>query len=544
MKRHHMSLRRFGATAIAALVAVRSFAQLTWDPVSGNSQIDGGGGTWDATTANWTSDGGVNNVVNSGAQAVFAGADGTHAVTLGANFSNQTLLRFSNSGYTLGATSARTLTGTSIWYIEVGSGKTATIGANVILTTASTSNPSLVLRGNGTLVLEDGALLRHTAANGRIQIGATLDPGHIVVNEGGWINAVRFVAVANGSLTLAGGTLNAVSSNTGTDAFQIGNVFATDKGTPVTVDLNAGDLIAVGTRDGVVFSIGGVNNTGVGGSLNLNGGTLTTTSIKAADNQATGTRLRVLNFNGGDLVISSAATQTQLDAFITGFNATHVASAVNILSGGARIDTGNINTGTTDGTATVVSVVRGAVGGAFTKLGANTLLLAAANTYDGETRVEGGTLKLGASGSIASSSGIRVSDETTFDVAAVTGGFTLGAAQTLGGNGTVAGPITLASGAKLALTLATPGNGGALAFTGHSADTATVVFNGNVVDITAEGELSSGTYGLCTFDAANAYSGTLVLGEGAESLGGASLSYTPTSIDLVVAPKATLITIR
>lgn len=76
--------------------------------------------------------------------------------------------------------------------------------------------------------------------------------------------------------------------------------------------------------------------------------------------------------------------------------------------------------------------------------GPGKLTLKATNTYSGLTRVNAGTLAIGASGSIASSSGVSLSANTTLDVSAVTGGFTLGSTQNLSGGGTVVGDVIIA----------------------------------------------------------------------------------------------------
>jgi len=91
------------------------------------------------------------------------------------------------------------------------------------------------------------------------------------------------------------------------------------------------------------------------------------------------------------------------------------------------------------------------------KTGAGTLRLNAANTYAGPTAVTAGTLTLGANGSISTSSAISVASGATFDVSAVTGGFSLGSAQTLGGSGTVTGAVSLTSTGSILSPGASPG---------------------------------------------------------------------------------------
>lgn len=75
--------------------------------------------------------------------------------------------------------------------------------------------------------------------------------------------------------------------------------------------------------------------------------------------------------------------------------------------------------------------------------GPGRLTLNAANTYSGVTRVNAGTLALGSSGSIGSSSGVSIANGANFNVSTVTGGFTLGSNKTLSGGGTIAGDVTI-----------------------------------------------------------------------------------------------------
>jgi len=87
------------------------------------------------------------------------------------------------------------------------------------------------------------------------------------------------------------------------------------------------------------------------------------------------------------------------------------------------------------------------LGGTLNKTGGGALLLSATNTYSGSTLVNGGTLALGANGSIASPI-IFVGSGTVFDVSAVSGGFVL-TNQTLAGSGVVTGAVSVASGATI-----------------------------------------------------------------------------------------------
>jgi autotransporter-associated beta strand protein len=102
------------------------------------------------------------------------------------------------------------------------------------------------------------------------------------------------------------------------------------------------------------------------------------------------------------------------------------------------------------GTVAFTNVISGA--GSITKTGDGTVRYDAANTYSGNTTIESGTLQLGASGSIQNSAVVDVKAGAVLDVLDVPD-FTLASGQTLVGNGSMNGALTLSSGAVLA-----PGN--------------------------------------------------------------------------------------
>ena len=81
------------------------------------------------------------------------------------------------------------------------------------------------------------------------------------------------------------------------------------------------------------------------------------------------------------------------------------------------------------------------------KSGSGTWTLSnAANTYTGTTTVNGGTLKIGATGNISTSPKLIVNTGAILDVASVSGGFNLASGQTLAGLGNVNGDVSAISG--------------------------------------------------------------------------------------------------
>lgn len=146
---------------------------------------------------------------------------------------------------------------------------------------------------------------------------------------------------------------------------------------------------------GAVVSLGRIlisnNATGVG-TLNLNGGTITAKEITEGAGAA---GLGTFNFNGGTLIAGTGANANFMNQLDT----------VNVQTGGAIIDTNGQNVAINQSLGYAVDS-----SGGLTKLGAGTLFLNGVHSYTGPTRVNAGTLA---------------------------------------GNGSFAGPITVANGANL-----------------------------------------------------------------------------------------------
>lgn len=86
------------------------------------------------------------------------------------------------------------------------------------------------------------------------------------------------------------------------------------------------------------------------------------------------------------------------------------------------------------------------------KAGTDRLTLSGVNSYTGSTIISKGTLALGATGSIAKSTNINLAANTILDVSAVPGGFHVATGQTVGGKGTIIGPVTVDPGGRLVVT--------------------------------------------------------------------------------------------
>jgi autotransporter-associated beta strand protein len=400
-------------------------ATLTWDAgnTTNGSTIDPGNGTWDLSSSVWNN--GTVDVpwTQTSATAplnssVFAGADGTYAVNLGADVATS-LLTFNASGYTFSAATPHTITG--IPQFIVAAGKTVTVGSNVTVTGNSGSffldQPNVSNNVGGTLIIENGGLVQGTAAT----VSLSGKSSTVTVNSGGTLRATlnttggminisqpastggsATLNVNGGTVTTAAGNMVVANANTGGSATGTLNVTGgtVTLGGAAALVIAGGSSAATTTATGTVNQSGGTITTGTGGVsmgllsagtnaiavYNLDGGTLVTPKIFKNVGSAT------LNFNGGT-IRPTASNAT----FLQGLD------AANVKAGGAVFDTNGFN-------ITVAQPLL-AAGGGLTKQGAGTLTLTGANTYTGATAVNAGTLQV--DGSLAAGSTVNVAGNAT-----------------------------------------------------------------------------------------------------------------------------------
>jgi autotransporter-associated beta strand protein len=158
----------------------------------------------------------------------------------------------------------------------------------------------------------------------------------------------------------------------------------------------------------------GDQTTAQGGTVNLNGGTLTTRKLSSSNG------INAFNFNGGTL-------QAQTTNQGANFWLSSAKLTANVRNGGGTID--NNGTSITIAQPLVHSTISGdnATDGGMIFKGSSTTTLSGVNTYTGATTVNAGTLKLGATGSISSSASIALKAGTTLDTTAQS--FTMLSAQ-------------------------------------------------------------------------------------------------------------------
>jgi fibronectin-binding autotransporter adhesin len=299
-------------------------------------------------------------------------------------------------------------------FVKTGAGSLTLSGS----TTASLSGLNV---SGGTLSLGSGNTLTLTGSAGT---GAPDGTTGLIVSRGGTLE------INGASITATGGSYVFTAGNTGGGTSQFILNSGTFNGGTKEV-LNAYGASGIFTINGGSFTAGEFRiSQSATGTVNLNGGTLSVSTLKSAN------QTEIINFNGGTL-----KAKANHATFIT----TGVDQA-NVLAGGAVIDSNGY-------TVTIPKELTedpASPGGGLSKLGEGTLVLGATNTYRGTTNVSAG--KLVVNGSIAASA------LTTVNAAATLGGSgTLGATTVSGthspGNSpgvqTFAGDLTYAAGSNL-----------------------------------------------------------------------------------------------
>lgn len=275
---------------------------------------DGGSGTWNSTTTNWTSAPGFSTSFAWGSQTgVFAGAAGGTVQVSGTQAFQQ--LRFETGGYVLdtaaGGGALATTGGTSI--IDVSAGLAATIN------TAIQGTAGLTKAGTGTLTL------------------------------GGANSYAGLTSIAAGALVLgSGGVIAGAVEN---------NASFTNNGTVQGLVTNAGTLRSTGT-----LSAGLTNNAGVVADLSgvLNG------------NVSNAGTVRLIGSIGGN------ATFNQLGTGVFDLAGSTASVGALSGGGSVQLGTGSLVIGSNNASTSFAGIIAGSGGieklgtGAFTLTGANT----------------------------------------------------------------------------------------------------------------------------------------------------------------------------
>jgi autotransporter-associated beta strand protein len=314
------------------------------------------------------------------------------------------------------------------------------------------SSPNTQYTGSASYTLNSGSLtlgaIGDTTAGGYLSIGRSSNAAF--TQTGGTITAYREDAVlvmglvnnGTGSYEISGGTFEGIGPTGSSAGLRIAERSGLTSGQG-TLTINGGTVaIEQGntrlTRE--ASSTATVNLTA--GTLALNGNV-----TRGVPNSATAPGTVAFTLGGGTLrpYDENLVVGPTTAANTAAFNITLASSTTSTITG-VGWKTGSIHAVTMDTPLIGIGNIDFAGG---------TVTLAAANTYSGITTISGGTLALGASGSIASSSLIDIRSGAFFNVASVSG-FSLASTQTLGGRGTLQGAATFSSGSQLAFDAAGP----------------------------------------------------------------------------------------
>jgi autotransporter-associated beta strand protein len=419
----------------------------------------------------------------------------------------------SSGGLTLANNGSGTVQFLASSNFRSGSGGAATLtlggsntGSNVLaqIINDSFGTTTLTKSGAGTWVLA-GANTFSGGVNlngGELQVNAAENPG------------VTGPLGKSGVISFGGGTLQFSSANT----FDYSSRFNPGGNQAYSLDCNGQTVILASTLASSNGTLT-VNSAVPGGKLML-----------AQTNSFTGN----VTVFGGTLSVSNDACLGATTNYVI-LNGGALSAAANVDFNYYRTAALGTNGGTLDTPAGVTMTFDGNLydsgsgPGSLIKTGAGTLAISTYgySTYTGNTTISNGTLSIAGYGSIGADGKLVIASGATLDVSGATGGYTLGANQTLvAGNGAsfVNGKLYLGTSAlALVWTNGVP----SLTISGNK-----LVLNNNAVTITVAGgtPLPVGVYKIISKGAGGSVSGavstSLVNLNGAGAVAGASLQIT------------------
>ena len=370
-----MKIRSILPLIVASTVATAA-AQQSWDGSNTipNGTVDGGTGTWNATTTNWTNPAGsTNDAFAPGSAVIFAGTPGT--VTVGNRFTaTPSGMSFNVGGYTVN----------SLGFINInGQTPITTLSGETTISAPIGGSGALVKRGSGTLTLAsafrpfDNSYTGGTIVEaGTLKLGSGTgipDRSEVTVTGGtldlnGLSHAFTKLSGAGGMIRNTGGEMFIDQSSDTTVASAISGSGALRKSGIGTLTLSGNNTYSGGSRlEGGTLSVSGDSPIG-GGMLTIGEGT----TLQMTPGQLLQNNLRV----EGDFTITSNAPPGSGTLFLSG--------AIDLGATDRQLTVGNRPMqidGPISGTAglTITGPKRVSIGGLE------------ANTFTGLTRVTSGS---------------------------------------------------------------------------------------------------------------------------------------------------------
>jgi fibronectin-binding autotransporter adhesin len=259
-----------------------------------------------------------------------------------------------------------------------------TTGTNWLGGTAPTYSATLttdrLVIGNGSnpgVIYDPGSGVTTTFASGRgVIIGSTTQGAADLTVSSGTLKINGPGTAGNEPIMANGVSANVLINGGNLDFTDHGNAFrffgSANTGLTSTLTISSGSFSSNG------FNLLTTGTAGIG-TINLDGGSL---SVNAFTRSVT-TATSILNLNGGTLRIRGASSANFLPA-LTGLQTV-------VKSGGAVIDSNNLNLTIAEALEHDSALGAGLDGG-LTKSGAGILTLSGANTYNGATTINAGTV--------------------------------------------------------------------------------------------------------------------------------------------------------
>jgi fibronectin-binding autotransporter adhesin len=332
-----------------------------WDTTPNNGAVDGGTGTWDTSTANWTSSSGAANGLWAGGTsvAIFQGTAGTVTVSGTQSFGG---LTFGTAGYTIGGGTALSLaqdatitlpstsSATAINTPLSGSFNVTFTGGWVNLQGTHTYTGVTAITGNAKVQIKGGDLSGTSGVSVAAGAQLAVDRGDVYTFSKSISGAGDFYKWGSGATTLSG-----ANTYTGVTSINSGSVvYGSATGIPAAsvVTVSGSATLNLNGRTDVTRSanttVSGTLALGTNGAVNLTAGTHSIAAITGSGTITVG--------SGATLTLTGAISNTNVNITLAGgtFNTGSFTHSVGTMS---ATDNSTLNLGNSGSASLTVATL-------------------------------------------------------------------------------------------------------------------------------------------------------------------------------------------